>query len=709
MFSKKVKNIIIAIIMIILVAGVVVGIVSRMNKTDDSYNATSNAVYDNLPTMSAYYKGTKVGVIYGYTNKLDEATERKNIVVIPPSRSTEFRIKKNDNEIESIKYEIKSTEDGRLVDNGQIEKMKQDGNVNIFTYHANAIVETGKEYRLRFIVSSNKHKEINYYSRIIVSNNEFVQKQISFIKKFSNRTFTETQNSSLAAYLEPSERLKSNDNLGNVNINSSYTMLIWGTMSATKIGKTQVTTRECVIRKNGNSCTYTLNYQMKARNAQKVTEKYNVAETFTVWTYMGKEYLIGYNRDVNQIWTANNNNIGNSFIDLGIQSEEYLDHVESPKGRYIAYAINGDVYLVDLEEKSVYQIYKLGARSSEESEMTRAKAVSVNDKGIVDYMIYGYSRANNHKGRNGISIMRFNAKENKSTEQAFIPCNTSASVLDKQLQTLCHVGDGTLYLMVENTIYFANLKTQEWGIIVSNLDNDSFAVSDDGRILAYNSNATKENSDEITVLNLDTGNKKTISAKSGEKISVCGFTGNNLIYGIAQEKDTKKQGRFAISELVITSDKLEEKKRYYKPGVFIDEIEIKDNIIHIKRFKNHKKVSEDQILDNTEENAAAAKFSYYTDDIKMKEMALSFSKKLAGDKKLTIKTPGEVEFKSDAEIKSDFEKAKATKFYVYGYGKLQDICTSKNKAIEIAKKKYGLVVNNKGKKIWTKEEHYREK
>ena len=709
MISKKTKNIIIAIILLILVAGVVVGIVSRMKKTDDSYNATANAVYDNLPTMSAYYKGTKVGEIYGYTNELDESTERKNIVVIPPSRNTEFRIKQNGNEIESIQYEVKSTEDGRLVDNGPIEKMKKDGDINIFSYHANAIVETGKEYRLRFIVSTNKHESINYYARLIVSNNEFVKKQISFIKKFSNRTFAETQNSSLAAYLEPSERLKSNDNLGNVNINSSYTMLIWGTMSASKIGKTSVTTRECVIRENGNSCTYTLNYQMKARNAQKVTEKYNVAETFTVWTYMGKEYLIGYNRDVNQIWTANNHNVGNAFIDLGIQSEDYLEHAESANGKYIAYSVNGDVYSFDLENKNIYQIYNLGASTREQSEMTKAKAVGISNKGVVDYMIYGYSRANNHKGRNGISIMRFDPKANKSVEKAFIPCNTSASVLDKQLQTLCHVGDGTLYIMVDNTIYFANLKTQEWGVVVSNLDNDSFAVSDDGRILAYNSNATKENSDEITILNLDNGNKKTIKAKSGEKISVCGFTGNNLIYGIAQEKDTKKQGQFAISELVITSDKLEEKKRYFQPGIFIKEIEIKDNIIHIKRFKNHKSVSEDQILDNTEENASAAKFSYYTDDVKMKEMALAFATKLAGNTKLTIKTPGEVEFKSDAEIQSDFEKAKANKYYVYGYGKLQDICTSKGKAIAIAKKKYGLVVNNKGKKIWTKEEHYREK
>lgn len=709
MFSKKTKNMVIATIVVILAAAIIVGIVSRNKISDDSYNDTPNTVTEDLPKMSAYYKNTKVGTIYGYTNHLEESLERKNLVVIAPNRDTTFKIKKKGNEIKTIKYEVKSTEDGRLVDNGAIEKLTEEGDVYTFVYHANAIIEMGKEYRFRLIVSSNKHEEINYYCRIIVSNNDFVEDQIKFIKKFSNRTFTETENSDLAAYLESSAKLKSNDNLGNVNINSSYQMLIWGSMSPKKIGKTSVTTRECTIRDVGNSCTYTLNYQIQANNAQKVVEKYNVSETYTVWTSMGKQYMIGYSRDVDQVWEPITNNIGNAFIDFGIQSMDYMDHVESANGRYIAFSINGDIYEMDVEEKVVYQIYKLGFDSSEKTEMTKTKAVNISNKGVVDYMIYGYSYADSHKGRNGISIMRYNPKEEKSVEKAFIPCSTTAKVLEKQLQTLCHVGDGTLYIMFEDTIYYANLKTQEWGTIANNLENDSYAVSGDGKILAYNTDGSHSNSNSITLLNLDTGKKRVISANEGEKVSVCGFTGPNLVYGIANAKDVQKQGYMAMKYLVIVNDKLKEVKRYTKHGAFVTGIEIKDNIINIKRKnKSGKSISDDQILDNTESSATVAQFSYYTDDVKQKEVALSFSNKLTSGARLSVKKNASAEFGSDTEIDSTFAKNKTEKYYVYGFGRLQDICSSKSKAIELAKKTYGIIVNSKGKKIWTKEEHYKD-
>ena len=50
--------------------------------------------------------------------------------------------------------------------------------------------------------------------------------------------------------------------------------------------------------------------------------KVYVAETVTVWTFKGKNYILAYNREVNQIWDCNENNVGNSFIDLGIQKQQ---------------------------------------------------------------------------------------------------------------------------------------------------------------------------------------------------------------------------------------------------------------------------------------------------------------------------------------------------------------------------------------------------
>lgn len=708
MESSKTKNIIITVIILIFVAIVVVGIMTRCSKTEDDSSSSSSAVKDNVPRMSATYGKTKTGNIYGYTNSLQENVERNTIVIIKPDRTTTFKVNENGDTIRSIKYEVKSTDDNRLVDHGKIKEMKGTGKNASFDFKANAIMEAGVEYRLKFVVTTDKHDAINYYARAIIAKGEFVDKQIAFAKRFSDRTFEETERSDLMNYLETDPKLQSNDNLGKVTINSSYTMLLWSTLAAEKTTKTSVAIKECTLKDTGPATTYTLNYQIKAKNAEKVTEKYNVWETITVFSYAGKEYVTGYDREVNQIWEANKNNLGAAFIDLGIQNYDLIEHVESANKKYIAFAINGDVYAQNVENRKFYQIYKMGARSSEELEMTKAKVVDIDNKGNVDYMIYGYSPAENHKGRNGISIMSYNIKSNTSKEQVFIPCKSTAELLDNQLKTLCHVGDRTLYIMLDDTIYYANLKTQEWGKVVEHLDHNSYAVSDDGKYLAYNKYASHDNSRSIIILDLNTGEKRSIDADPGEKISVLGFSGQSMIYGAAKDSDAKKADFFPMYKLTIVDYALREQKSYSKPKVFIKGIDIKDGIINIKRWKKGKNIEDDQLLDNTEEATQVCTFSYYTDDIKMREEVLSFTNKLPADRNTKILPLGKVEFTNEAEIEANLEKRKGDVFYVYGYGKLQSVEADKKEAIEKAKRVYGLVLDKFGKKIWTKEEHYKD-
>ncbi len=709
MESSKTKNIIITVIICIFIAIVVVGVMTRCSKpTDKGGETSSNAVKDNIPRMSATYGNMRTGNIYGYTNKLQENVERNTIVIIKPDRTTTFKVNENGNTIRSIKYEVKSTDDNRLVDHGKIAEMRGAGKNASFKFKANAIMQAGVEYRLKFVVTTDKHDAINYYARAIIAKAEFVDKQVKFAKRFSDRTFEETERSDLMNYLETNPKLQSNDNLGKVTINSSYTMLLWSTLAAEKITNTNVCIKECTMKDTGPATTYTLTYQIKAKNAEKVVEKYNVWETITVFSYAGKEYVTGYDREVNQIWKATKNNLGSSFIDLGIQNYDLIEHVESANKKYIAFAINGDVYAQDVETRKFYQIYKMGAKSSEELEMTKAKVVDIDNKGNVDYMIYGYSPAENHKGRNGISIMSYNLKSNSSKEQVFIPCKSTAELLDEQLKTLCHVGDRTLYIMLDDTIYYANLKTQEWGKVVEHLDHNSYAVSDDGKYLAFNEFGSHDNSKSIIILDLNSGEKKSVEADAGEKISVLGFSGQSMIYGMAKESDIGKTKFFPMYKLKIVDYALREQKSYEKKNVFIKGIDIKDGIINIKRWKKGKNINDDQLLDNTEETAQVCTFSYYTDDIKMREEVLSYTNKLPIDKTTKILSLGKTTFTNEAEIEANLEKRKGEVYYVYGFGKLQSVEADKKDAIEKAKRVYGLVLDKFGKKIWTKEEHYKD-
>ena len=92
----------------------------------------------------------------------------------------------------------------------------------------------------------------------------------------------------------------------------------------------------------------------------------------------------------------------------------------------------------------------------------------------------------------------------------------------------------------------------------------------------------------------------------------------------------------------------------------------------------------------------------------MREEVLSFTNKLPIDRETKILPLGKAEFSDASEIDANLEKRKGEVFYVYGYGKLQSVEANKKDAIEKAKGVYGLVLDKYGKKIWTKEEHYKD-
>lgn len=709
--GDEMKKKVIAVVAIVLIFAIAVVIGINFNKKQSKNNKQSNSgqatsTYNGkLPGIDLYYGSQKVGSLNGYTMDMEEEHMRDVIVPVNTDRTVPITISTNGNKVSEISYEMKSTEDNRLIDNGTLDGWKQkDGKITL-NYQASAIMEQGTEYFWEIIIKTDKYEQINYYARVMVTDKEFVTEQIKFAKNFAQTALKGEGASKLAQYIEPDSSLP-NDNLGQTTIKSSYNSLIWTSLKPELISDITITAKEFCIKDTGEAGTYTMNYQIRTTNAEKVKEKYNVSETITIWSCAGRIYVLAYDREVNQIWTADKNNVGGSFIDLGIQKETKADFVESSNQQFMAFQVNGDVYVMDLNERKIKQVYNLNAKNAEQLNNTKARVITVDDKGNVDYMIYGYSKAKEHVGENGISILRYNYESNSSTEAAFVPCKVSAYNLEKQLSQLCYVGDGTLYIMMNNTIYYANLKTKEWGALVENVEDGSFAINSDGSMLAYNTSGKAYDTENITIVNLKNGEKKTIEAGADNIITVYGYTGTNLIYGIGSQSDVSKKSFVPVSKLVIVDKDYKEVKSYSQNKIYITGVEITDNIINIKRYKGNSRISDDQLLDNTETKKPVAKTSYYVDDVKQKELALAFTNALDGTKQLSVEKIGKVTFDSSSKVNATFESKKENNYYVYGYGKLQGIYSDKNAATNAAKATYGLVTDNRGHKIWVFEENY---
>ena len=187
---------------------------------------------------------------------------------------------------------------------------------------------------------------------------------------------------------------------------------------------------------------------------------------------------------------------------------------------------------------------------------------------------------------------------------------------------------------------------------------------------------------------------------------VSGYTGANLVYGTGTISKDKKYDAFPIETLNIVDSDLNLVKSYSKSGITMTDVTITDTIISFKRFRKGKRLEDDQLLDNTEDTVRVANSSYYTDDMKMRELALSFTNNLNATTKLTIGKWGTVEFSTGTEVDSKFVKTTEDRYFVYGYGMLQGVYSKKEDATKAAREVYGLVIDERGSKIWVFEENY---
>ena len=135
-------------------------------------------------------------------------------------------------------------------------------------------------------------------------------------------------------------------------------------------------------------------------------------------------------------------------------------------------------------------------------------------------------------------------------------------------------------------------------------------------------------------------------------------------------------------------------------------MEISDTIINIQRRNRKKKIADDQLLFNTEEQVTAAHTSHWADDVKQKELAIAFEHNLDANTELVIEKQTPVVFDSHVEIDLSTDYQNDDNFYVYGYGKLQGIVKNQAQAQQSARTVYGLVTDQTGKKVWVFEENY---
>lgn len=654
-----------------------------------------------LPRIQIVSGEYEINPLVGYVSEMNVGKMRSTITPVDFQSGIALRIEEGVLPIKALTYEVCSSDGKEIL---YKEKRKEIGEEASLTFPGLELAD--REAILKLTLHTEK-QDIYYYTRICTKEGTDSDACLAFAERFHNMTFGKENTESIAAYLENGTEDDETENLQKVTIHSDAEHLTWGELRPQIKGEVSRSIKEI----SGNYMTIVYDYEVECAGEQDETEVYQIREYLKVRYAEGTEYLLDYERTMEQELDASGNVLDNNGILLGIAKEE-LPYMANEAGTIVSFVQAGELWNYNQSQDALSLVFSFADSEGydirnlyKEHEI---QIVSVNEQGDTTFKVIGYMNRGEHEGEVGTAIYFFDIEKNFVEEKAFIPDNISSEILLKEQEQLVYYNEQqeVLYAMKEGTLYKVDLEKGKKEALVENLEKDQYVSSKDGRLLAYQTVSSLENAEEVKVLDFVAGKERTVTCSSGEFIRPLGFISEDFVYGIGRKEDA---GAFVTGEHVCPMYKLEIRdtdnevvKTYQADQVYVTGVTVEEKMLILDRVVKNESVytavAKDYITSNEEVEKSNISVETYTSDEKERQVRIKYESGIS-DKKPKLLKPKQVLFENPVLIPFE-EEGEAEVFYTYGKGKLLGIYASAADAIRQANENQGLVVSESQKYVW---------
>ena len=654
-----------------------------------------------LPRIQIVSGEYEINPLVGYVSEMNVGNMRSTITPVDFQSGITLRIEEGVLPIKALTYEVCSSDGKEIL---YKEKRKEIGEEPSLTFPGLELAD--REAILKLTLHTEK-QDIYYYTRICTKEGTDSDACLAFAERFHNMTFGKENTESIAAYLENGTEDDETENLQKVTIHSDAEHLTWGELRPQIKGEVSRSIKEI----SGNYMTIVYDYEVECAGEQDETEVYQIREYLKVRYAEGTEYLLDYERTMEQELDASGNVLDNNGILLGIAKEE-LPYMANEAGTIVSFVQAGELWNYNQSQDALSLVFSFADSEGYDirnlCKEHEIQIVSVNEQGDTTFKVIGYMNRGEHEGEVGTAIYFFDIEKNFVEEKAFIPDNISSEILLKEQEQLVYYNEQqeVLYAMKEGTLYKVDLEKGKKEALVENLEKDQYVSSKDGRLLAYQTVSSLENAEEVKVLDFVTGKERTVTCSSGEFIRPLGFISEDFVYGIGRKEDA---GAFVTGEHVCPMYKLEIRdtdnevvKTYQADQVYVTGVTVEEKMLILDRVVKNESVytavAKDYITSNEEVEKSNISVETYTSDEKERQVRIKYESGIS-DKKPKLLKPKQVLFENPVLIPFE-EEGEAEVFYTYGKGKLLGIYASAADAIRQANENQGLVVSESQKYVW---------
>lgn len=664
---------------------------------------------ESLPYLTLTTQNIEMNRLYGYNGPIDEKIVRESLT--PLDNSKKLHIKIHDGEVRLIKlqYDVLDKDTDEVYFSGAMNAISKDTkNIELDLDYG---FRTSTEYILSLTATTDTGRKVHYFTRLkYYSQDSFLKEKLAFAMQFHKDTFTKTKAEELEVYLEP-DGTASNDSLATVNIKSSGELVTWGKLSPKKLSEPIPTVKEF----NMETACFHLNYYVEGTTASG-KEVYHVNEFYRVRVAAGHSYLLNFERTLEAEFDVKLTSVQKNQLKIGITNDTGMDIMVCDKLKQMFFAREGNLYCYDMgqEKNTVTKLYSAFSENASyeyrQGGEQNIRLLKTDEEGNVYFAVYGYFPRGQYEGKVAIVLYEYVQEEKRLQELVYLPMDTTYQQLKQDFNDYGYVSERNIYyFLVANVVYSYNMESRRLTKIAENVTDTGFKIIRKSHCFVWSDSQKNGYGENLTVFNLETEEKVLIPKGSdSECIRLLDVINENVVYGYVKKSDITST---SAGEPLIPCYKLviadatgkEVKKTYSSKKYYVTDVKVEGNVMTLSRVKRTGKkkfepISDDSILNQTEEKASAYGLKSRVTSGTLTEWYIGFPPSFVIGDVPSYQTVEDPFISSGRSVHLD--EVKVPKYYVYALGKITGSYEDPAEAIAKADEQMGVVVSGSHMVVW---------
>lgn len=662
----------------------------------------------SFPIITIKQDEKEYNLLHGYSSNLDAGLVREQVTPLDDEQSFDVIIDGKENDVKRVIYEVRSTESNNLLDTDTINALEKEGDYKRAHIRLKTDLTEGKEYAVKITLVTSKSRKMNYYTRVKKVKNSYCSEKLDFIMNFHDSIMDKDKAAEIIPYLEPNSSAD-NTSLAHVDIHSSFDLITWGSLKPEAVGPVIPTIDEI----NTDTASVSLNYTVKAKT-ESGEELYRVKEFYRVRYTSTRMYLLNYDRTMESYFDLNLTSLTKSEFKLGITGDTDINFITSGKDKKISFVRQGELWYYNLIENKMTRVFSF---REDDTDYVRdiygehdVQILKMDDDGNIDFMVYGYMNRGVYEGSVAMIFYRYYSGEDRIEELLYVPMNITYQLLKEELDSFSYVNSQQVfYFIINSKIYSYNLITDNLTVIAEDVEKDNYAVDVTNHYIAWENAPDKKDVTAITIMDLETGLKDSLSAPKNEIINLLGKIDDNIIYGFGKKNDSAAAPDgtpiMLMYKIQISDKDKNILKEYVKKGYYITGASVSGNIITLTRLTkeedgDYEEASEDYILNRVAESYKAFRITERVTEKTLTEYYISLPGGFTMEKLPVLAKTRNTIINEDTTLRLKDSVLTLPAFVVYAGGEITGAFDNGGEAIVEAYNLAGVVINEHQQIVW---------